>query len=378
LSGADLQAQAGEARRWLFDDAFPLWSTAGFDARSGQFVEQLTAAGAPVIDAPRRTLVQARQLYVFAVAARMGWDGPWRPIMTAAADTLMSRGRTETGDWIFSFDADARPLDPRPDLYTQAFAIFGLAHAAVALDRADLLAAARDTRRRLELGWRAPGGGFVEGEVHPGLRRQNPHMHLLEAVMALREAGGDPAGDPLADELVALFKHRFAAPCGLLEYFDDQLVPVTDDRGRINEPGHVFEWAWLIGRWAATSGADETELIDRLLASGRRGVSDDGWVRDELWADGRMKSATARLWPQAERVKAALARLERTGAPADAADVRSALSALDGYLDGVPSGSWRDRREPDGRWRAGPAPASSGYHVVGALDELIKFAAARA
>jgi mannose-6-phosphate isomerase len=305
----------------------------------------------------------------------MGWDGPWRAVATAAADRLLANGRTDAGDWVFAFDGAGRPLDRRPDLYTQAFAIFGLAHAAVALGRPDLLSAARETRIRLERDWRAPSGGFVEGEVHGGLRRQNPHMHLLEAVMALGEASADLADAALAAELVLLFKARFSAPCGVLEYFDAALVPLTDDRGRICEPGHAFEWAWLIGRWAKASGGDEAVLINRLYASGRRGVAADGIVRDEIWDDGTPRTGSSRLWPQAERLRAALSRLERTGSPADAPDVHSALSALSGYLEAAPRGSWRDRRTADGRWLPGPAPASSAYHVVGALDELIRIAA---
>ncbi len=372
MSENDLRARALEARRWLFDQMFPLWSQAGFDVRSGQFVEQLTLAGQPRTEVARRTLVQARQLYVFSIAARMGWSGPWRVVMTAAADRLLAQGRTDDGDWIYAFDAEGRPLDRRRDLYTQAFVIFGLAHAATALKRADLMAAARETRQRLDRDWRAPAGGFIEGELYPGLRRQNPHMHLLEAVMALWDAGGDVADADLAGELATLFKTRFAADCGVLEYFDDRLVPLSDERGRVTEPGHAFEWAWLIGQWAAKSGGDETPLAERLYASGRRGLRPDGIVQDELWADGTVKMASARLWPQTEHLKAALDRARRTGAPADAADAGRAHAALLAYLTDAHPGAWRDRILADGGWAPGPSPASSGYHVVCALNELIE------
>lgn len=373
MSANDVQVQAREARRWLFDGAFPLWSTAGFDAPSGQFVEQLAQSGQPVVDLPRRTLVQARQIYVFSRAGLMGWNGPWRAVVTAAAGVLMARGRTRAGDWIFSFDASGRQLDRRPDLYTQAFVIFGLAHAAMALNRPDLLAAASETRERLDHHWRAPAGGFAEGELFPGFRRQNPHMHLFEAAMALRAAGGADGG--LADELAGLFKARFLTEDGLVEYYDDHLVPLTDERGRITEPGHMFEWAWLIGRWAAINGSGETALIDQLLDSARRGVTAEGFAQDEIWSDGSVRVASARLWPQCERLKAVLARLERTGAAGEALEVLAAWSALKSYLAAAPTGSWRDRREADGRQTPGPAPASSGYHLVGALEELIRIAA---
>jgi mannose-6-phosphate isomerase len=377
VNGSRLTAYAVAARRWLFEDGFALWSSAGFDAASGQFVEQLSPTGEPAPEAARRSLVQARQLHVFAVAGRMGWTGPWRAVMSAAAATLLARGRTDDGDWVFSFDPAGRPLDARPDLYTQAFMIFGLAHAAMALDRPDLLAAARETRERLERAWRAPAGGFDEGRVHPGLRRQNPHMHLLEAAMALDDAGGDAAASALAGELVDLFKARLVSEGGVTEYFDRQLAPLAGDRGRVREPGHAFEWAWLIGRWAESNGSDETALTDRLYAAGRVGVDPDGFVVDELWAGGAVRSGSARLWPQTERLRTALARGERTGGAADRADAAQACAALFAYLDSPRRGAWRDRRLAGGGWMDGPSPASSGYHIVGALEPLVRLWADR-
>jgi mannose-6-phosphate isomerase len=168
--------------------------------------------------------------------------------------------------------------------------------------------------------------------------------------------------------LLALFEQRFAAPGGVLEYFDDGLAPLGDARGRVLEPGHAFEWSWLIGRWTAAGGATRPTLVERLYSAATRGVNAGGVVLDELWTDGTVKSASARLWPQAERLKAALAHAARTGNPADA---RAAHSALAGYLEDSPPGLWRDRWLADGGWADGPSPASSGFHVVGALDELI-------
>ena len=71
----------------------------------------------------------------------MGWDGPWRDVIEPAAESLLARGRTDDGDWIFAFDGAGQPSDRRLDAYTQAFAIFGLAHAAAQAypGRADLV-----------------------------------------------------------------------------------------------------------------------------------------------------------------------------------------------------------------------------------------------
>jgi mannose-6-phosphate isomerase len=293
--------------------------------------------------------------------------------MTAAVDRLLACGKTDEGDWIFTFDAEGQPRDSRRDLYTQAFMIFGLVHAGEALGRPELIAAARASRRRLTDHWRAPAGGFLEGELHPGLRRQNPHMHLFEAALALCETAGpaDPEDWSLAEELWALFKDRFAASDGVLEYFDDGLQPLKDERGRVCEPGHAFEWSWLADRWSHLIHQPEQPLARAMFAAGLNGLLASGAACDEMWIDGGVRTASARCWPQTEYLKAALRVGLINGATDGLGQVLGACDALEPYLQTGHPGVWRDRRLADGGWAEGPSPASSGYHIVCALHELI-------
>ena len=362
----ELREAAAAARSWLFEGVFPRWSTAGFDAGSGQFVERLSFAGEPLA-LPRRTLVQARQLYVFAAAGRLGWSGPWRALLQQAGEALLARGRGAEGDWCFDFGPDGGPRDQRCDLYTQAFVMFGLAHAGQALGRAEFVDAAAATAERLEA-WRHPAGGYREAGADR--RRQNPHMHLLEAFLALHVASG--AAEPLsrAAELAELFRGRFLDPRSgaLLEYFDDDWRPLED----LVEPGHEFEWVWLLDRLRRAGGPDLEAECDRLFRHGEGlGVADNGLAFDEIAVDGRPLRRSHRLWPQTERLKAGLARWRRRGDAADLATALAAWGAMQVYFEGLPPGAWRDRAFTDGGWEEGGAPASSGYHVVCALEELI-------
>ncbi|HEY3890221.1 MAG TPA: AGE family epimerase/isomerase, partial [Caulobacteraceae bacterium] len=215
-----LAQTAAASKTWLLEAMLPLWSTAGFDERTGQFVEALTLAGEPV-PLPRRTLVQARQMFVVCAGGRLGWSGPWRERATAAGEALLARGRSDAGDWIYSFGADGAPAEARGDLYTQAFVVFGMAEAGRALDRADFIAAAKATCARLETGWADPSGGFLEGDISPHPGRQNPHMHLLEAFLALHAATGEAADLARAERVAALFMSRLlTAPDHIPEEFD--------------------------------------------------------------------------------------------------------------------------------------------------------------
>ena len=96
---------------------------------------------------------------------------------------------------------------------------------------------------------------------------------------------------------------------------------------------------------------------------GAHGVDGRGVAFNALDQNLRPRDLTARLWPQTERLKAAVA----------ASDWEAAALAGQGlwkYLEtGVP-GLWRDRMNPDGSFIEEPAPASSFYHIVGAILDL--------
>ena len=77
-----------------------------------------------------------------------------------------------------------------------------------------------------------------------------------------------------------------------------------------------------------------------------------------------VQSARARLWPQTERLKAAL--ILNGDTPPDHA--AQALKGLQLYLE--PTGLWRDKQEPAGRFIDEPAPASSLYHIAAAWIQL--------
>ena len=83
-----------------------------------------------------------------------------------------------------------------------------------------------------------------------------------------------------------------------------------------------------------------------------------------LWDDLSVRDPMARLWPQTERLKAALLF-------DDEAEAIAAANGLFRYLEVSVRGLWRDKLNPDGSWVEEPAPASSFYHVMGAVLPLL-------
>lgn len=377
-SAARLKDRAAKARAWLFDAALPLWAERGFDEKAGAFEERLDLTGAPVA-LPRRVRVQARQTFVYAMAGRLGWSGPWRALVEAGAKILVKKCIRPDGGTAHLLDTNGAVTDDRRDLYDIAFVIFALAHASIALERPALATKAAEVFDWVKANWSHPAGGFLEGDVvSVPPRRQNPHMHMLEALLALFEATRDQRFLEEAKTIARLFETKFVSKDwkALLEYFDDAWAPAPDREGYITEPGHQFEWAWLIDRVHRLSGYDARDTARAIQAHGELYgvVPETGYVYDEVWAEGLPKAKTARFWPSTERLKANVVRYELTRDPNAAQAAVQAFDVIMEYCDVPVRGLWRDRRLEDRTFIEEPAPASSFYHVMLGFAELIRVA----
>ena len=135
----DVAAKAAALDTWLRSAALPLWWRVGADLLNGGFHEGLGLDGLPV-DVDRRARVQARQVYVYAAAGKLGWDGPWREAVDHGLDFLLRRYVRPDGLIRTLVDARGAPADETVMVYDQAFALFALSAArAVSPDRADLV-----------------------------------------------------------------------------------------------------------------------------------------------------------------------------------------------------------------------------------------------
>ncbi len=372
-TSAALEEAATSARAWLIAAAAPLWSTVG-RTESGLFAERMTLAGEPD-PSYFRTFVQARHVFSFVAIGRLGWQGPWRELVRETMEAVLRGARRADGFYVHRLDAQGRPLDSRADLYDQAFVLLALGTAGAALEREDFFDAAEVLLDKLETEWKHPSGGFREGEiVDDRVRRQNPHMHFLEAFLALHEASGRERFSQAAQSIAELADRKFVDPSSgaLLEYFTDELNPADGIEGRIAEPGHCFEWAWLFERLAAAGWSRGATLSDRLVRFARSCGIDTGRgvAINATLTDGTVHDAAARLWPQTERLKAAVARLGRIGGAAEDREAAAAAAGLCKYLQVPHPGLWRDKLRKDGSWVEEPAPGSSLYHISCAYSEL--------
>ena len=116
----------------------------------------------------------------------------------------------------------------------------------------------------------------------------------------------------------------------------------------------------------------EGQLVDMASIGPRHALAVDA-----LNEDMTVRSSRARLWPQTERLKAALRLYETSGDDEYLAHALAAAEALWRYLDVPTRGLWHDTLTPTNRFIEEPAPASSLYHIIGAVAALMRFRAAQ-
>jgi len=355
----------------MIDHALPLWSTQGWDTEAGGFVDRLDQDGRADRHAPRRVFVQARQIYCYAKAAQMGWYSDGRAIALRGLDNLLAKARSPDGrpGFVHTLAPDGAVLDPLRDTYDHAFVLLALA-TVYALDRdaqvrseIDALLAFLDTQLR------SPHGGFLEGSPASMPRRQNPQMHLFEAMIATFDATHEAVFQNRAGDFFALFLANFydKQKHVLGEYFEDdwsKIEPVSV------EPGHQAEWAWLLKGFERITGCPTGRYRVELLASALRYRDEEtGCLVDAGDADGKIRRSSRRLWPQTELAKAWIAQAE-AGQAGAADEARAALARLERhYLSHPVPGGWYDQFDRNGASLVATIPASSFYHVLCTVAE---------
>src|SRR5215203_1051522 len=253
---ATLRDSTEQLSEWLFNSALPMWWEVGGDPKGG-FHEKIDLTGVP-FPAPRRGRMIARQAFSYCEAGKMNWSGPWREAATHALTYLNSHFMLPDGTVLGAVAPDGSVLDAAFNLYNQAFALLAFASAHEAFSgQTHWKSMAVKLREGLRVRHAHPLGGFYEdAEKKVTPLRSNPHMHLLEAALAWSAVDVDLAWTKMADEIVGLCLTRFVDPDGgvLREFFDLDWRPMPGEVGMVVEPGHQYEWAYLLHCWAMARG----------------------------------------------------------------------------------------------------------------------------
>ncbi|RFU48746.1 AGE family epimerase/isomerase [Paraburkholderia sp. DHOC27] len=340
----------------------PIWRGPGFNSALNLPYEAVD----PVSHAPMpveryRAMACARQLFVFSQA---GEAAHAHVLFDALTHSFQDK---ESGGWFYSVDAHGAPLDTTKDLYTHAFVVFACAEYGARFANAAALDIVRSTSELIETRFAAPDDLFnaamdARFGVVKGTPIQNPLMHLTEAWLAAREATQDSAFDTALRKLASAIARTFVhAPTGCIAE-----LPVGADDNRL-EPGHQFEWFWLVKQ--ADALLDGTELDDALsrafLFAQQYGVDQTtGGVCASLDEAGNIKDATQRIWAQSEYLRALATR-----------DDDAARAVLPTQIEKFqqrflhPAG-WYECKTATGEVARADMPSTTPYHLATAYAAL--------
>ena len=346
----------------------PLWQGPGWNAELALPYEALSPAHQPLPPQRYRAMACARQLYVFASLI----DDPDFPRAAERAAALFRSLQShfhdaEHGGWFYSIDPQGAPLDQRKDLYTHAFIIFACAHYWAKV-REPLVESALNAALKVVAEQFSDGNGLYEASLAQDWSTlgsgplQNPLMHLAEAFLATLSVRDDA---PTQAALLALadgMQQRFIEPV--------HNVMLEKPHGAVDnwfEPGHQFEWLYLL---ASSPLLRQTALygsLDRAFSFAEQvGVDPQtGAVCGMLAPDGTLRDGTQRIWAQAEYLRALTLRpdcLER---------VQRQLLALQQHF--LHTGGWYECRDAAGKVSREDMPSTTPYHLATCYSGLAQY-----
>lgn len=353
-----------------------VWSQNGVDV---SYVEALDFNAHPLSNMPRRGRVQARQILVFAMAHCLGFDGENKSYLKQT-ETLYPQIMKIYGiDGKLIFKKGKDKVDEHLFAYEQAFLLMAQSWLYRATGNMQYLNEAEVLWGWLEdalLNQKYDGFNVGLPSDQDDPRQQNPHMHLFEASMVCFQNFKDPIWQGRADWLFNLFQNYFwnEDHHSLIEFFtpDWQIHPQS---GKHIEPGHHFEWCWLLGEYQKLQPKNISVWQNNVFKRGIEiGLNENGFGRDETYLDGRECRSTSRLWVQCELLKAYLAMYHLTNDHQFKQKADKLLQDIFSSYFIADKGIWYDQLSPKGENISQDSPASTFYHILIALNEYIKMA----
>ena len=373
LNSALLSSQS-----FLFDELLSNWSRYGIDKEKGFSHESMTHSWTINPVGRLRLLTQCRQLYTFSHACEIKNESEWLSKLTPLFDFITSRYFLEDR-WIFSLNDDLSIKETQSDAYALAFILLSFSHYYKITKDDRALTYMKKTNNFLLENMRAESGGFYES--YPvdtsQIRRQNPHMHLLEGYVAAFETTHDDDYKEAIQSLLSLaLEHFYHKETKTLREFFSTEWSLDIKIGNQVEPGHHFEWVWLLYQAnKIIPNSDYTDLAQQLwLTATRHGLADNGGIYNQI--DGNTNQPIdkeKRIWPITEYLKAVtvmpIGKEEKIDRLEKAIDF-----AQQHYF--LPNGRWNEYLNEDNTSKNYPLPGTSSYHIFLGLTEVIAWAKA--
>ena len=159
--------------------------------------------------------------------------------------------------------------------------------------------------------WRHHNIGFKEDPKVSDNLRANPHMHLLEASLSWEQVESNYKEQVgiVSDEVVNLLLSKLYSDkrFAVSEYFDLDWNHTKEKSHQVIEPGHQYEWGWLLLNWAKKrNNTKAKEIAIKLINTAETyGFNKNSLkVVNALNFDHKIIDNNSKLWQQTERLKA--------------------------------------------------------------------------
>jgi mannose/cellobiose epimerase-like protein (N-acyl-D-glucosamine 2-epimerase family) len=370
-----------DLRKWINQVAMPSFAKIVLRSDDEGYVEFLTPNFVADLKPRKSTLSTARLIYCFSHAAILDPHGPGLAVAQHGVDYLLRRCANPAGGFYRSLKADGTALDDLSDLGDLGFVLFGLGWYHRASGNKLALEIAEKTMCFIESRLASNGGGFRQDTIDSLPRRQNPHMHLLEACHVLAEESKETISTPgtwlrRANILVDLLRKKFidSTNGSLIEQCDINWNPIVNSA---REPGSHFEWVWALLHHHRLTGDDSVlpiaECFYRFAVTHGIDSNNPHLVFDAIDKNGQILSATKLMWSQTEAIKAFVARSEFLNDKDANKKIDDFIDLLFKYYVDLKTGFFCNQIERDGRKRIIEMPVRVLYHLELALAEVIRW-----
>lgn len=236
-------------RRGLLEDTVPFWTEHGVDRECGGFLTFLDRDGS-VYGTDKPVWLQGRIVWMYSRLYNTVERRPeWLELARHGLDFVLEHCFDTDGRMFFVTTRDGTPLRKRRYLFSETFAIMGLAEYAKATGEDWARSRAAEVFDTLTRYYTTPG--LLEPKEIPGVRPCKSHampMILLATVQVLRQVDDRPVyRDTVEQSMYEVFEH-FCKP--ELEAVVETVGPngdlIDSPEGRTILPGHAIETAWFI------------------------------------------------------------------------------------------------------------------------------------